>query len=339
MADVGPPIASTSPRQSHTARAATNKSLSNSVPGPGIGSDESPDYNPESKRMSKSAGSGTPGTGRKDYSYVQSTVKKSYSNTSSASQAQLPPLFRPGSLELLRPGLAKETGYLEVYPRIGKRKPYLLEQLELFLEEKLRQSDRLVNASKSNGGKGSRVPPPRQSAINMRLDAHRQCLELFINAFSTYRPLLQRIKEQYDMALDVALKSEQENMQLRADLMALEQSKQRAVEEARAEAASAAASQRGELARRLHEAEQRASRAEAKAEAAIAQAGEARELAAGATAEASEYRDQNRDLKQRIFDESSWAKRPLAEQVGQIMVGPRGTGNFDSASAAKPAME
>lgn len=28
-------------------------------------------------------------------------------------------------------------------------------------------------------------------AANLHLDAHRQCFELFINAFSTYRPLLQ----------------------------------------------------------------------------------------------------------------------------------------------------
>lgn len=273
---------------------------------------------------------------------VKSANRSLASTGSPGEKGNLPPLFRPGSLELLRPGLAKEAGYLEVYPRVGKRKPYLLEQLELFLEEKLRQSDRLVNSKGSQG----RMAPPRQSAINMRLDAHRQCLELFINAFSTYRPLLQRIKEQYDVALDAALKSEQENMQLRADLIALEQSKQRAIEEARAEAASAAASQRGELARRLHEAEQRAQKAEARAEAALQEAADSRDVAADATAEATQYRDQNRELKQKMFDESSWSKRPLAEQVTQKMVGPRVGGNepsapapSDSSTTQKPPME
>eukprot|EP00976_Prorocentrum_cordatum_P030758 626027-Prorocentrum_minimum.AAC.2 len=45
-----------------------------------------------------------------------------------------------GELRLLRPGAAMEAGFLEVYPRFGKKKPYLLEQLELFLEEKVRNS-------------------------------------------------------------------------------------------------------------------------------------------------------------------------------------------------------
>lgn len=57
-------------------------------------------------------------------------------NPAAAAQ-DLPALFKSGGLELLRPGLAKEGGYLEVYPR-GHRKPYLLEQLEVFLEQKVR---------------------------------------------------------------------------------------------------------------------------------------------------------------------------------------------------------
>jgi hypothetical protein len=33
-----------------------------------------------------------------------------------------------------------EAGFLEVYPRCGKKKPYLLEQLELYLEGKVKPS-------------------------------------------------------------------------------------------------------------------------------------------------------------------------------------------------------
>eukprot|EP00959_Pyramimonas_sp_CCMP1952_P461363 9481462-Pyramimonas_sp.AAC.2 len=55
-------------------------------------------------------------------------------------QTGLPALFKNRELRLLRPGAAMEAGFLEVYPRFGKKKPYLLEQLELFLEEKVRNS-------------------------------------------------------------------------------------------------------------------------------------------------------------------------------------------------------
>ena len=54
------------------------------------------------------------------------------------SQGNLPAVFRNGGLELLRPGLAKESGYIECFPKASWKKPYLLEQLELFLEQKVR---------------------------------------------------------------------------------------------------------------------------------------------------------------------------------------------------------
>ena len=55
-------------------------------------------------------------------------------------QSGLPNLFRNSELRLLRPGAAMEAGFLEVYPRCGKKKPYLLEQLELYLEGKVKPS-------------------------------------------------------------------------------------------------------------------------------------------------------------------------------------------------------
>lgn len=48
-----------------------------------------------------------------------------------------------------------------------------------------------------------------------RLDAYRQAFEAFIHSFTTYRPLLLRIKAQYDAALDDALESMQENIHMR----------------------------------------------------------------------------------------------------------------------------
>lgn len=55
-------------------------------------------------------------------------------------QGNLPAVFRNGGLELLRPGLNHESGYIECFPKASWKKPYLLEQLELFLEQKVRKS-------------------------------------------------------------------------------------------------------------------------------------------------------------------------------------------------------
>jgi hypothetical protein len=57
----------------------------------------------------------------------------------------LPPLFKEGSLQALRPSTsntAHSAGYLEVFPRAGSRKPQLLLQLESLLSEKLRMSEK-----------------------------------------------------------------------------------------------------------------------------------------------------------------------------------------------------
>mmetsp|Transcript_32157 Transcript_32157/g.61880 ORF Transcript_32157/g.61880 Transcript_32157/m.61880 type:complete len:400 (+) Transcript_32157:242-1441(+) len=266
----------------------------------------------------------TPGMRTK---YRASTRKPGYQSVAGGhrSSSDLPALFKSGGLELLRPGLAKEGGYLEVYPR-GHRKPYLLEQLEVFLEQKLKISERMINQRDKQISSPTgelKLANIRAIASNLHLDAHRQCFEMFINAFNTYRPLLQRIKNQFEAALDGALKSEQDNILLRQQLMMAETEKVNAVDSARAESASAANNQRAELSRRLAEAESLMKAAELKAEQAINDARMAKQLAAEAMADANEMREQNKQLKQRMLDEASWSKRPLAEATGSVMVNPR----------------
>ena len=48
-------------------------------------------------------------------------------------------------------------------------------------------------------------------------------------------------------------------------------------------------------------------------------AGAARQLAAEAMTEANTLREQNKALKQRMLDEASWAKKPLAEATGAVV--------------------
>lgn len=97
----------------------------------------------------------------------------------------LPDLFkRRGGLQALRPGATEalhqsirhnleQPGYLEVFPRAGSKQPKLLQKLELMLAEKLRAAENLV----SPGMAGQRYV---QGATHLRLDAHRQVFEAFI---------------------------------------------------------------------------------------------------------------------------------------------------------------
>jgi len=260
---------------------------------------------------------------------------------SSGSQSGLPNLFRNSELRLLRPGAAMEAGFLEVYPRCGKKKPYLLEQLELYLEGKLRMSDKIVHSKERFVGSPTgelKRAGLHHAAKNMRLDAHRQCFELFINAFSTYRPLLQRIKEQYDEALNGALRSEQDNIQLRSDLVHLEAIRLKSVEGARQDAAVAASQQRGELARRLAEAESRASKAEATEKKAVKDAQDTRAIAEKSMIEVKTLREANRALQARMFQESSFASRLHADIVSSVVVNPRDD-TFGNSSTPPPGEE
>lgn len=145
-----------------------------------------------------------------------------------------------------------------MYPRTGDKRPILLSKLEAMLTEKVRAAERMVMSTHPAGDKRGTGAQRSLGAANLRLDAHRQVFEAFIQAFTTYRPLLRRIKDEYEEVLDDAIRSSHENIVMRAELAVAEQRKHRAVEEARAEAAANAASLRAELHARLMEAEERA---------------------------------------------------------------------------------
>ena len=152
------------------------------------------------------------------------------------------------------------NGYYEVYPRGGGRKPALLVQLESLLAEQLRLSEKL--ASVKGGIHGADY---RDESGALALEAHRAVFDAFINAFTTYRPLLTKVKEHYDRALDRALRSEHENVQMRSELKAMELRKGREVETARAEAIATAATFRGDVQQRLAKQTARAEEAAARA--------------------------------------------------------------------------
>lgn len=235
----------------------------------------------------------------------------------SASKGLVPELYRkPGSLSAHRQ-MQDSSGYLEVFPRIGKKQPRLLENLEIMLSDKLRAAEKLSTP----GGTLGKAPV----AANMSLDAHRQCFDAFIQAFNTYKPLLNKIKQEYDTALDAALRAEHENIHMRAELKMFEKKNARSVEEARAGAAAQAAEFRAELYSKLEDMEQRAIAAETRAEKAEADAAEAREKEAEATATAEEYRQANASLRQLMLDESTWGKKEVAPMVSKKVMEPMKT--------------
>lgn len=265
-----------------------------------------------------------------------------FAASAASAQGSLPALFREGSLSALRPTAKQSTAqnaFLEVFPRASSRKPALLVQLESLLAEKLRLTEKLAEVSTrqgrrghGGGGDGGSTGEYSYGEVEggggydpngtLTLEAYRQTFEAFINAFSTYRPLLTRVKDHYDRALDQALRSEHENVHLRSELAALERRRQKAVETARAETNAAAASLRGEIVDRLREAEERAALAEKAAEEAKDEVGKLRAQLAETTAKYEATVAENKALKQDMLNEASWGEKPAAERILGMLLGP-----------------
>ena len=209
------------------------------------------------------------------------------------------------------------NGYYEVYPRGGGRKPALLVQLESLLAEQLRLSEKL--ASVKGGIHGADY---RDESGALALEAHRAVFDAFINAFTTYRPLLTKVKEHYDRALDRALRSEHENVQMRSELKAMELRKGREVETARAEAIATAATFRGDVQQRLAKQTARAEEAEKERDEARAEVARLVEELEETRAKCAEAVEERRVLKEAALKESSWAQDPAMESMMALSVGP-----------------
>ncbi len=63
------------------------------------------------------------------------------------------------------------------------------------------------------------------TTANLVLDAHRQVFEAFIHSFTTYRPLLLKVRAAYEKALQDALTSQADNIHMKAQLAVLHQRK------------------------------------------------------------------------------------------------------------------
>ncbi|KAA6419058.1 MAG: hypothetical protein FRX49_11021 [Trebouxia sp. A1-2] len=248
----------------------------------------------------------------------------------------LPDLFRQkGAFSLLQPSLGSEISFSQLDSRRRQQQPILLMNLQAFLAEKLQMADRLQAAY----GQQDRSS---LTTANLVLDAHRQVFEAFIHSFTTYRPLLLKVRAAYEEALQDALTSQADNIHMKAQLAVLHQRKANAVDKARGSGNDAAVSGRGALYERLLEAQGRQEQAAASAAAEEA-------ANAAATAELRAARAEAADLKLRIMlvvdsaseSDSRWKVpkvRLLGGQVRGDRLGIRGNHIWGNA-AVQPLSE
>ena len=169
---------------------------------------------------------------------------------------------------------ASGPGYFETFPRgavSGESKPTLLRDLERMLRDKLRLARRAAGVDDERGDDKRSLSAADDPARSRRSAAYRQTFDAFVDAFTTYKPLLSEIKRRYDRALDGALRSERACAGLRAEVAAAERRRLAEVRDARAETMTKAANVRGDALRRAAAAEAKAAAAEARAAAAEAE--------------------------------------------------------------------
>lgn len=105
-------------------------------------------------------------------------------------------------------------GFLEVFPRVTSRPPRLLQDLETELVDRLRSNDKLSTTA-TLLDRDRRDPCMSE---NLWLDAHRHIFAAFREGFGTYAPLLGRIQEEFEAALDQGIRCTMENVELRQRL-------------------------------------------------------------------------------------------------------------------------
>ena len=132
---------------------------------------------------------------------------------------------------------ASGPGYFETFPRgavSGESKPTLLRDLERMLRDKLRLARRAAGVDDERGDDKRSLSAADDPDAFASLDAYRQTFDAFVDAFTTYKPLLSEIKRRYDRALDGALRSERACAGLRAEVAAAERRRLAEVRDARA---------------------------------------------------------------------------------------------------------
>ncbi|GIL71982.1 hypothetical protein Vretimale_589 [Volvox reticuliferus] len=236
--------------------------------------------------------------------YKDLSPTRAYQSSHDESRVALPDLFKQkNSLQSLRPTYANEP--IGVGEDDAGRTPKLLQRLEALLEEKLSLVERL-----GNGNKGF-------AAAQLRTDAFRQVFDAFLHSFTTYRSLLLRIKQEYDVALDDALASLYDNVHMKAELAVVDERMSSAVQQARTRALEDASAVRKELQDQLNMEESKALQAEARCQAAEQEIQACKATIQQLKREAAELQKTNSDLKLQLLLKSSWGSGLLTAQKSE----------------------
>ena len=249
-------------------------------------------------------------------SHKRSEEARRFAASAAAMQRELVRELRRGEMRSARvpkkaPPDASGPGYFETFPRgavSGESKPTLLRDLERMLRDKLRLARRAAGVDDERGDDERSLSAADDPDAFASLDAYRQTFDAFVDAFTTYKPLLSEIKRRYDRALDGALRSERACAGLRAEVAAAERRRLAEVRDARAETMTKAANVRGDALRRAAAAEAKAAAAEARAAAAEAETARWRAHAEAADLKIAEAEERSAVLRRRAEAETSWAE-------------------------------
>ena len=249
-------------------------------------------------------------------SHKRSEEARRFAASAAAMQRELVRELRRGEMRSARvpkkaPPDASGPGYFETFPRgavSGESKPTLLRDLERMLRDKLRLARRAAGVDDERGDDERSLSAADDPDAFASLDAYRQTFDAFVDAFTTYKPLLSEIKRRYDRALDGALRSERACVGLRAEVAAAERRRLAETRDARAETMTKAANMRGDALRRAAAAEAKAAAAEARAAAAEAETARWRAHAEAADLKIAEAEERSAVLRRRAEAETSWAE-------------------------------
>ncbi|GMH41889.1 hypothetical protein BSKO_09799 [Bryopsis sp. KO-2023] len=177
-------------------------------------------------------------------------------------------------------------------------RPRVLQRLEAILEEKLksaRQTIALLGPEE-----------PGYSTSFLECSAYRHVFDAFIQSFTTYRPLLLKIKREYDHAFEDALKAAHENVRMRADLAVAEKEREHKVAEGRRAVQESTVRQKKAMQSRIKDLKSQIELSSAMAKEAEAEAHALRLQVKGARKEIRDMRSQSRQIQRQLMNDSAW---------------------------------
>lgn len=144
------------------------------------------------------------------------------------------------------------------------------------------------------------------AASMLRLDAYRQVFEALVNSMTTYKPLLVRVKREYDAALEEALKSSYQNIQMRAELTDARAQQIKSVDAALQESEASAVTLKRNLLDQLTETEERAQVAEQRAADLEASCDDVRKQLRVQQRKSAELTKENDRILHQMLQKSTW---------------------------------